>query len=72
MRVARIELPTLCHDDRLSLAGSCRTCLVRADGQIVSAVSPPATPGAAVEVGAEDLRALRRDAVAAWSAVPGQ
>ncbi|WP_405682276.1 2Fe-2S iron-sulfur cluster-binding protein [Streptomyces sp. NBC_00057] len=29
VRIARIELPALCSDDRLSPAGSCRTRLVR-------------------------------------------
>ncbi|MFE9008077.1 formate dehydrogenase subunit alpha [Streptomyces sp. NPDC007875] len=63
VRGAGIELPALCHDDRLSPAGSCRTCLVRADGRIAAACVTPATPGATVEAGADDLRALRRDAV---------
>ncbi|MGO4428756.1 2Fe-2S iron-sulfur cluster-binding protein, partial [Streptomyces sp. MCAF7] len=37
VRMAGVELPTLCSDDRLSPAGSCRTCLVRADGHIAAA-----------------------------------
>ncbi|MFE2183449.1 formate dehydrogenase subunit alpha [Streptomyces sp. NPDC059455] len=63
VRAARIELPALCQDDRLSPAGSCRTCLVRADGRIVAACVTPAIPGATVEAATDDLRALRRDAV---------
>src|SRR3546814_12952057 len=35
VRAAGVELPALCSDDRFSPAGSCRTCLVRADGRIV-------------------------------------
>ena len=63
VRAAGIELPALCQDDRLSPAGSCRTCLVRADGRIVAACVTPAAPGATVEAATDGLRALRRDAV---------
>lgn len=31
-RVAEVEIPTLCHDDRLTPAGACRICLVEVDG----------------------------------------
>jgi len=31
-RQAEIEIPTLCHDDRLTPAGACRICLVEIDG----------------------------------------
>lgn len=64
VRAAGTELPTLCHDDRLRPAGSCRTCLVRADGRITAACVTPAVPGADVTTAQEDLHALRRDAVA--------
>lgn len=63
VRAAGIELPALCYDDRLSPAGSCRTCLVRADGRISAACVTPAASGAGVETATDDLRALRRDAV---------
>lgn len=63
VRAAGIELPSLCHDDRLSPAGSCRTCLVRADGRIVAACVTPAVAGARVETGTDDLQLLRRDAM---------
>ncbi|MCX4585725.1 formate dehydrogenase subunit alpha [Streptomyces sp. NBC_01481] len=64
VRAEGIELPSLCHDDRLSPAGSCRTCLVRADGRIVAACVTPAVAGARVETGTDDLQLLRRDAMA--------
>ncbi|GAA3047301.1 formate dehydrogenase subunit alpha [Streptomyces roseofulvus] len=64
VRAAGTHLPTLCHDDRLRPAGSCRTCLVRADGRTVAACVTPATPDLAVETADADLRSLRRDAVA--------
>jgi formate dehydrogenase major subunit len=44
-RAAGADVPTLCHDDRLSPAGVCRTCLVRADGAVVAACATPATDG---------------------------
>ncbi|WP_256333316.1 formate dehydrogenase subunit alpha [Streptomyces sp. cf386] len=64
VRVAGAALPALCFDDRLSPAGSCRTCLVRADGQIVAACVTPAVSGVRIEADTEELRQLRRDAVA--------
>ncbi|MGX1480988.1 putative molibdopterin-dependent oxidoreductase YjgC [Streptomyces griseus] len=63
VRVAGTELPTLCHDDRLRPAGSCRTCLVRADGRITAACVTPAAPGTNVTTAQQDLCDLRRDAI---------
>ncbi|WP_245617436.1 formate dehydrogenase subunit alpha [Amycolatopsis taiwanensis] len=63
VRAAGVDLPALCHDDRLSPAGSCRTCLVRSHGTVVAACVTPAATGARVET-AGDLAGLRRDAVA--------
>ncbi|GAA4236651.1 putative molibdopterin-dependent oxidoreductase YjgC [Streptosporangium album] len=63
VRSAGVELPTLCHDDRLTPMGSCRTCLVRSGGNVVAACVTPAADGAVVEVVSDDLRALRREAV---------
>lgn len=63
VRAAGIELPALCSDDRLSPAGSCRTCLVRADGRIAAACVTPASSGTRIETATSDLVRLRRDAV---------
>ncbi|MBA2806868.1 formate dehydrogenase subunit alpha [Streptomyces sp. KM273126] len=63
VRAAGIELPALCSDDRLSPAGSCRTCLVRADGRIAAACVTPASSGTRIDTGTDDLVRLRRDAV---------
>ncbi len=63
VRAAGIELPALCSDDRLSPAGSCRTCLVRAGGRVVAACVTPASPGLRVDTGSDDVVRLRRDAV---------
>ncbi len=62
VRAAGIDLPSLCHDDRLSPAGSCRTCLVRTGEHVVAACVTPAAPDAVIDVDADELRALRRDA----------
>lgn len=45
LRRAGAQVPTLCHDDRVSPAGVCRTCLVRADGDVVAACVTPARSG---------------------------
>jgi formate dehydrogenase major subunit len=63
VRAAGIELPALCSDDRLSPAGSCRTCLVRAEGRIAAACVTPASSGVRVETATADVVQLRRDAV---------
>ncbi|MDX2681502.1 formate dehydrogenase subunit alpha [Streptomyces soliscabiei] len=63
VRAAGVELPALCSDDRLSPAGSCRTCLVRADGRVAAACVTPSSPGARIETTTDDLVRLRRDAV---------
>jgi formate dehydrogenase major subunit len=62
-RAAGIELPALCSDDRLSPAGSCRTCLVRAEGRIAAACVTPAAPGMRVDTTSDEVVRLRRDAV---------
>ncbi|MFE0452371.1 formate dehydrogenase subunit alpha [Streptomyces sp. NPDC058914] len=63
VRAAGIELPALCSDDRLSPAGSCRTCLVRAEGRIAAACVTPASPGMRVDTRSDEVVRLRRDAV---------
>jgi len=44
-RAAGVDVPTLCHDDRVGPAGVCRACLVRADGAVVAACTTPAGAG---------------------------
>jgi formate dehydrogenase major subunit len=63
VRAAGIELPTLCHDDRLTPVGSCRTCLVRVGGTVAAACVTPASERTPVETAGEELEGLRRDAV---------
>ncbi len=64
IRAAGQSVPTLCHDDRLTPAGSCRVCLVDADGNgPVAACSTPARDG--VRIGLAAGESWRRDALAA-------
>lgn len=46
-----IEIPTLCHDDRLKPAGACRMCLVEVEGQrrLQPSCAWKATEGAVVQ-----------------------
>ncbi|WP_236652087.1 2Fe-2S iron-sulfur cluster-binding protein [Streptacidiphilus neutrinimicus] len=63
VRAVGVDLPTLCHDDRLTPAGSCRTCLVRVNGGVTAACVTPATEDDAVETADTELLRLRHDAV---------
>ena len=64
VRAAGLALPTLCHDDRLTTAASCRTCLVGVAGRgPAAACSTPAEEGLDVAVG--PTRSIRRDALQA-------
>ncbi|MFF1278425.1 formate dehydrogenase subunit alpha [Streptomyces marokkonensis] len=63
VRAAGSELPALCSDERIGPAGSCRTCLVSADGRTVAACVTPASSGVRVETATDALRQLRREAV---------
>ena len=64
VRAAGLALPTLCHDDRLTTAASCRTCLVEVTGRgPAAACSTPAEDGLRIAV--EASRAIRRDALQA-------
>ena len=54
-RAAAADVPTLCHDDRLSPAGACRVCLVRADGELVAACTTPARDGMVVDTTDEQI-----------------
>jgi formate dehydrogenase alpha subunit len=60
-RAAGAEVRALCHDERLSNAGVCRSCLVEVNGYVVAACTTPARDGAEVRSDTERLRAYRRD-----------
>ncbi|KES09098.1 formate dehydrogenase [Streptomyces toyocaensis] len=63
VRAAGADLPALCSDERIGPAGSCRTCLVSADGRTVAACVTPASSGTRVETATDALLHLRREAV---------
>ena len=50
VRDVGLDLPTLCHDDRLRPSGACRLCLVEVDGSSrwAAACATPAVAGTRV------------------------
>ena len=56
-----IEIPTLCHDDRLDPMGSCRMCLVQIEGQrrLQPSCAFPASPNMVVHTASEDVQRHR-------------
>jgi [NiFe] hydrogenase diaphorase moiety small subunit len=52
-------IPHLCHNPEFAPHGSCRVCVVRANGREVSACTAPAETGMEVESETEVIRALR-------------
>jgi len=69
-----IELPTLCHDERLKPTAVCRLCLVRVKGSAhaVPACATPITDGLELEARAPDLEEARRGSLRllAWRYPP--
>ena len=58
LRAAGHTVPTLCHDDRLTPVGACRTCLVDVEGRgPQAACSTPVADGMSVSVGSAAERA---------------
>ena len=62
LRTAGIELPALCHDDRLASTGACRLCEVRVAGEprLVAACATPLRDGMEIDTAAPDIRETRR------------
>ncbi len=62
-RAAGVEIPTLCHDDRLAPTGGCRLCTVEVEGHArpVTACNTPAGPGMVVRTATPDLESMRHD-----------
>ncbi len=61
-RRAEIEIPTLCHDDRLTPAGACRICLVEVEGArlMQPACHTKASPGMVVRTHTSRVERNRR------------
>lgn len=58
-----IDVPTLCHDDRLAPYGGCRLCVVyRHDGRpgLIAACSTPVQPGMKIETDSDVVIKARR------------
>jgi [NiFe] hydrogenase diaphorase moiety small subunit len=53
-------IPHLCWHPDFSAHGSCRLCIVRADGRLVTACTTPASPGMVVENRTPELDERRR------------
>ncbi len=69
LRAARalgVEIPTLCHDDRITPIGSCRMCLVRVDGEPhpVTACNTNFTDGMEISTNSPALENGRRTLLA--------
>jgi len=60
-RAAGADVPTFCHEDRLSDGGHCRACMVELDGRMVAACTTPAPADGAIETASERVQAYRRD-----------
>jgi formate dehydrogenase major subunit len=62
VRGAGLDLPTLCHDDRLRPSGACRLCLVEVDGgsHWAAACATPAVAGARIVTRSPAIEDYRR------------
>jgi [NiFe] hydrogenase diaphorase moiety small subunit len=56
---AGVYIPHLCHKPGYAPHGSCRVCVVRAEGRELSACTAPAAADMSVESEVPDIRALR-------------
>jgi formate dehydrogenase major subunit len=61
LREAGIHLPVLCHDDRLTPTGACRSCLVRIVGlpRLVPACATPVTEGLQIDTASPEVEDAR-------------
>ena len=62
LRSIGVQLPALCHDERLAPSGACRTCLVQIKGlpKPVAACTTPLTDGMEIESATPELDRARR------------
>ncbi|MCI0744642.1 MAG: molybdopterin-dependent oxidoreductase, partial [Verrucomicrobia subdivision 3 bacterium] len=62
LRTARIDVPTLCHDDRLKPSGACRLCVVGIKGwpRPVTACNTKIANGMEITTHSAEVEALRR------------
>jgi predicted molibdopterin-dependent oxidoreductase YjgC len=69
-KLAGVEIPVLCHDDRLEPAGCCRMCLVEVEGQrrLQPACAFEATAGMKVATDTERVARHRRGLLSLYKA----
>jgi len=60
---AGIYIPRLCDTEGLKPQGSCRVCVVKLNGRVVSSCTQPVVEDARVESETEEIRNYRRDLV---------
>jgi [NiFe] hydrogenase diaphorase moiety small subunit len=60
---ANIRIPRLCFLKGLTPRGSCRVCIVKANGRLDTSCTLPATEGMVVENNTEEINGFRRDLV---------
>jgi formate dehydrogenase major subunit len=62
LRSIKIEVPTLCHDERLKPYGACRLCVVQVKGwaRPVTACNTPLADGMEIETHTRELEDFRR------------
>ncbi len=64
-RLAGVEIPTLCHDERVKTYGACGVCVVEIEGnpRLVRACSTVISPGMKVKTDTERARSTRKTAL---------
>lgn len=60
---AGVKIPRLCYLKGLTPHGSCRICVVKANGRTDTSCTLPATEGMVVENDTEEIRQLRKDLI---------
>jgi len=60
---AGVHIPRLCYLKGLTPHGSCRVCIVRANGRLDASCTLPVTQGMVVENDTEEINGYRRDLV---------
>ncbi len=60
VRYEGIEIPTLCHDERIKACGACRLCVVEANGKTVASCQNKLADGMEVETHSPKIETSRR------------
>lgn len=58
-RSVGIDIPSLCYDERLGAYGSCRLCIVEADGKLVTSCTTQVRDGMVVRTETEEVKRIR-------------